>query len=90
MRIRCWILGCGMSSNPYEGHCCETCKANLYDGTFYQLGCRPVEWVRSLMSWWRRKSFYRSHPCETCKKTMRFTEEHCCSSKCYEDQPLPF
>jgi hypothetical protein len=89
MRIRCWILGCGVGSEPFEGHCCETCNADLYAGDFRQLGCRPVEWLRSLLSWWRSRQYFLRHQCEVCKKNMWFTEEGRCSPECL-DKWLPF
>lgn len=84
MKLRCKAFGCG-----WDGHSsCERCGTDLYEGFIPREAC----WFRHCYHalWlWRRGKRWRKHECDHCKAVMFFTEEYCCSDKCY-DEWVPF
>jgi hypothetical protein len=88
MRIRCWFFGCEVGSEPFEGHCCHRCNADLYEN-FLQAGGGLVEFIRTMVHRWKHSRFMRHHQCEVCGKDLWWTEDYCCSDEC-RDKWIPF
>jgi hypothetical protein len=82
MRILCHIFGCELEDRSGG---CRRCGTWIYDWPFIQPEMALLHpWYK--FTWWLiRNKRYFYHRCDVCETRQFFTEDYCCSQKCYDD-----